>query len=164
MCVCWFKPYPLQDALCRSMIVGAADIVEAQEHTFVRCWFKGTIILTVPLPLRPTEAVDMVETQREFSRAHEYWFKNTASFFYRDAFSFAAPRERELSTWSKRSHVNTLFESADSKFHDRRRYRYCQTICVRWFKAYPLQDALCRSVIVGAVEIVEAQKHIFVRC
>ena len=80
MCVCWFKPYPLQDALCRSVVVRAVDIVEAQKHTFVRCWFKGTIIQTVHLPLRPTEAVDMVETQREFSRAHVYWFKNNASF------------------------------------------------------------------------------------
>ena len=57
------------------MIVGAVDIVEAQKHTSVRCWFKGTIIQTVPLPLRPTEAVDMVETLRESSRAHVYWFK-----------------------------------------------------------------------------------------
>ena len=81
MYVCWFKPYPLQDALCRSVIVGAVDIVEAQKHTSVRCWFKGTIIQTMPLPLRPTEAaVDMVETQRESSRSHVYWFKNTASF------------------------------------------------------------------------------------
>ena len=80
MYVCWFKPYPLQDSLCRSVIVGAVDIVEAQKHTSVRCWFKGTIIQTVPLPLRPIEAVDMVETQREFSRAHVYWFKNNASF------------------------------------------------------------------------------------
>ena len=90
MCVCWFKPYPLQDALCRSVIVGVVDIVEAQKHTFVRCWFKGTIIQAVRLPLRPTEAVDMVETQREFSRAHVYWFKFTASFFP-GCVSFAAP-------------------------------------------------------------------------
>ena len=81
MYVRWFKPYPLQDALCRSVIVGAVDIVEAQKHTSVICWFKGTIIQILPLPLRPTEAVDMVETQREFSRAHVYWFKNNASFF-----------------------------------------------------------------------------------
>ena len=80
MYVRWFKPYPLQDALYRSVIVGAIEIVEAQKHTFVRCWFKGTIIQTVPLPLRPTEAVDMVETQRELSRAHVYWFKNNSSF------------------------------------------------------------------------------------
>ena len=86
MYVCWFKPYPLQDSLCRSVIVGAVDIVEAQKHTSVRCWFKGTIFQTVPLPLLPTEAVDMVETQRESSRAHVYWFKNTASFFPGDAF------------------------------------------------------------------------------
>ena len=79
--VCWFKLYPLQNALCRSVIVGAVDIVEAHKHTSVRCRFKGTIIQTVPLPLRPTEAVDMVEMQRDSSRAHVYWFKNTASFF-----------------------------------------------------------------------------------
>ena len=81
MYVCWFKPYSLQDALCRSVIGGAVDIVEAQKHTSVRCWFKGTIIQTVPLPLRPTEAVDMIETQQKSSRAHVYWFKNTAYFF-----------------------------------------------------------------------------------
>ena len=85
MCVRWFKPYPLQDALYRSVIVEAVEIVEAQKHTFVRSWFKGTIIQTVHLPLRPTEAVDMIETQREFLRAHVYWFKNNASFS-RDAF------------------------------------------------------------------------------
>ena len=111
-----------------SVIFGAVDIVEAQEHTFVRCWFKGTIIQTVPLPLRSTEAVDMVETQREFSRSHVYWFKKTASFFYRDTFSFAAPRERELSTWSNRSHVYTLFERAGSLFRDRRSCRYCRNV------------------------------------
>ena len=42
------KPYPLQYTFflffCRSVTVGAVDIVEAQKHTFVRCWFKGTII------------------------------------------------------------------------------------------------------------------------
>ena len=77
------KPYPLQDTFCRSVTVGAVNIVEAQKHTFVRCWFKGTIIKTVPLPLRPTEAVDMIETQREFSRAHAYylyWLKKPCPF------------------------------------------------------------------------------------
>ena len=83
MYVCWLKPYPLQDALCRSVIVGAVDIVEAQKYTSVRCWFKGTIIQTVPLPLRPTEAVDTVETQRESSRAH---VKIPRPFLSRDAF------------------------------------------------------------------------------
>ena len=73
MCVCWFKPYPLQDAFCRFVIIGAVDNVEAQKHTFVRCWFKGTTIQAVLLPFRPTEAVDMVKTQRESSRAHVYW-------------------------------------------------------------------------------------------
>ena len=34
----------------------------------------------------------------------------------------------ELSTGSKRRHVNTPFERADSKFRDRRRCRYCQNV------------------------------------
>ena len=77
--------------------------------------------------LRPTEAVDMVETKPESSRAHVYWLKNNTSFS-RGCVYFAASQQLELSTWSKRGHVNTLFERADSKFRDRRRYRYCQNV------------------------------------
>ncbi len=66
---------------CRSVTIGAVDIVEAQKHTSVRCWFKGT----VPLPLRPTEAVDMVETQRVY-HARTYTGSKDSAFFSRDPF------------------------------------------------------------------------------
>ena len=88
------KPYPLQDTFfLPSVTVGAVDIVEAQKHTFVRCWFKGTIIQNRTFAASANRSCRHDRNAARVSHAHTYTIRTGSKTVSLSGmrFSFAVP-------------------------------------------------------------------------